>query len=138
MTATGSCNCEGVHFEIRTQPDYIYVCHCSICRAWTGNNGVAVVVIPTADFKWIKGEDLIRTWRKPGYDWLSSFCTVCGSALPGPNGPDTMFIPAGLIKSGGDLLKIGDHIFVDSRASWDVIGDDGCQHPGAYGANIAE
>jgi hypothetical protein len=45
-----------------------------------------------------------------------------------------MFIPAGLIAEGGDDLAVAHHIFVESKAAWDQIGDAGKQHPGAFGA----
>jgi len=43
-----------------------------------------------------------------------------------------MFVPAGTIKDGGEFLAITDHIWVDSKANWDQIGDSGRRHPGAF------
>jgi hypothetical protein len=43
-----------------------------------------------------------------------------------------MFVPAGLITDGGDSLKVKHHIWVDSKAVWDVIGDSGRQHREAF------
>lgn len=126
--ARGGCNCGAVAWEVDGALGDIYVCHCSICRAWTGTNGVAVLVVPKAAFRWTCGEDKVRGWRKPGADWASSFCPECGSALPGENDEARTFIPAGAIREGGEGLVVANHIFVDSRASWDVIGDAGRQH----------
>ncbi len=86
------------------------------------------------DFRWIVGEDVISTWKKPGHDWQMWFCSVCGSQLPGQNSPTTTFIPAGSIVSGGEHLKVVHHIWVGSKASWDVIGDTGRQHHEAFEA----
>ncbi|MEE2929841.1 MAG: GFA family protein [Pseudomonadota bacterium] len=127
---TGSCNCGGVAFEIDAETDSIYCCHCSICQKWSGARGVAVIVFPTSAFKWIKGGSLITHWKKPDADWESWFCSTCGSPLPGKNGEESMFAPAGLITSGGENLNVAHHIFVGSKAHWDVIGDDGQQHDG--------
>lgn len=126
----GGCNCGAVAWEVAGAPRDVYVCHCSICRRWTGANGVAVVVVPKAAFRWLRGADLVRSWRKPGADWASSFCSTCGSVLPGENDATRMFVPAGAIAEGAEGLAVAHHIFVASRAPWDVIGDDRRQHAG--------
>ncbi len=132
--AKGVCNCGAVAFEIDVPLADVYVCHCSICRRYSGAHGVAVVVVPNAAFRWVRGADQIRLWDKPDADWQAHFCGTCGSALPGPNDPERMFVPAGLIAEGGDDLAVAHHIFVESKAAWDQIGDAGKQHPGAFGS----
>jgi hypothetical protein len=129
---TGECNCGQVRFGINTEPSGVYVCHCSICRRFTGTNGNAVLVVGNDEFEWIEGEEYISTWKKPGHDWQIWFCRVCGSQLPGENSATTMFVPAGSITSGGERLKVIHHIWVDSRAPWDEIGDAGRQHREAF------
>jgi hypothetical protein len=124
----GECNCGAVRFEADFTPEGIYVCHCSICRRFTGTNGNAVVVVNSRDFRWTSGEVLISTWKKPGQDWQMWFCSVCGSQLPGENSESTTFIPAGSITSGDEDLQVIHHIWVGSKASWDEIGDAGRQH----------
>ncbi|WCL54738.1 GFA family protein [Gimibacter soli] len=131
-TAKGYCNCGAVAFEIEGAIRDIYMCHCSICRRWTGHAGVAVVVVPKATFRWVRGQDQIGSWSKPDADWQSSFCKTCGSALPGTNDPSTVFIPAGLIAGGAEKLKVAHHIWVGSKAPWDEINDEAKQHPEAF------
>jgi hypothetical protein len=127
--ATGNCNCGAVQFEIDAELSGVYVCHCSICRRSTGSNGIAVVVVPNEQLRWVRGEEHIATWNKPGTDWHTWFCSVCGSPVPGMNNPGTMFVPAGSITDGGDALKVIHHVWVASKAPWDQIGDTGQQHP---------
>ncbi|KZN61729.1 GFA family protein [Pseudoalteromonas luteoviolacea] len=125
----GSCNCKAVRFEFKVNSNAIYVCHCSICRRATGANGVAVMIASKADFKWSSGMDHIKTWQKPEHDWVCSFCTACGSSLPGENDEQRMYIPAGLISN--EYLQgssVTHHLWVESKACWDKIGDDGKQH----------
>ncbi|MHA7817838.1 MAG: GFA family protein [Pseudohaliea sp.] len=98
-------------------------------RAECGN---AIVIVSSDGFRWTSGEDLISTWKKPGHDWQMWFCSVCGSQLPGENSASTTFIPAGSITAGDEGLKVIHHIWVDSKASWDEIGDAGRQHPEAF------
>jgi hypothetical protein len=123
-----------VAFEIDADLSGIYFCHCSICRRATGSNGIAVVVVDNDAFRWTRGEEQIATWRKPGAGWQFWFCRTCGSSLPGANDPSRMFVPAGLIAEGGEELRVRHHIWVDSKAGWDEIGDAGHQHAEAIGS----
>jgi len=119
--ALGRCNCGAVRFEIRCPIADIYMCHCSICRAYSGSSNFAVVVIPKEEFTWTQGVDHVRSWKKPGHDWESHFCSTCGSSLPGDNDAKSFFIPAGLIFQGGENLRVTGHVCTDSKASWEVI-----------------
>lgn len=130
--ALGECNCGSIRFEISANLSDVFVCHCSICRRATGSNGIAVVVIENSDFRWIRGEDQVTSWEKPDADWQISFCRICGSPVPGTNDESRMFVPAGLITDGGDFLTVKHHIWVDSKAVWDEIGDSGRQHRKAF------
>jgi len=124
----GQCNCGAVQFSIDAEVSDVYVCHCSICRRFTGANGVAVVVVPNKNLKFVAGREQVVSWKKPDGDWECAFCRVCGSPVPGVNSPSTMFVPAGALSTGTESLKVVHHIWVGSKASWDVIGDVGQQH----------
>lgn len=130
--ASGACNCGAVAFEIIGDLSGVFVCHCSICRRATGSNGIAVAVVDNDAFRWIRGEDHIATWKKPDANWQMWFCPTCGSPVPGINDETRMFVPAGLIRDGGESLKVIHHIWVDSKAAWDEIGDSGKQHREAF------
>ena len=130
--ALGECNCGAVAFEIRAELSQNFICHCSICRRCTGSNGIAVVLIENDAFRWMRGEEKIATWRKPDADWQTWFCQDCGSPVPGANDESRMFVPAGLIFEGGEKLKVAHHVWVDSKAAWDAIGDAGRQHAEAF------
>lgn len=132
----GGCNCGAVRFEVSAQVRDVYMCHCSICRRFTGAAAIAVIVVANEDFHWCAGEDQISHWSKPGADWESWFCKTCGSALPGANDPERMFVPAGLITSGGEDLKVAHHIYVGSKAEWDEIGGAAVLHPEAFGSGV--
>lgn len=124
---TGGCLCEAVRFEIDEPAAGIYVCHCSLCRRSTGANGIAVVIVPNERFRWLSGEDAIVAWTRPGTQWETFFCRTCGSKVPGRNDEARMFVPAGILDDAG-AMKVIHHLFVGSKAPWDVIGDAGAQH----------
>lgn len=130
--ALGECNCGSVAFEISSDLSGVFVCHCSICRRSTGSNGIAVVIVNSDAFRWIRGEELITCWKKPDADWQTWFCRTCGSPVPGINDESRMFVPAGTISEGGESLRVIHHIWVDSKAVWDEIGDAGRQHLKAF------
>ncbi|QFU24082.1 GFA family protein [Shewanella eurypsychrophilus] len=134
----GKCNCGEVVFELTSEIKDVYFCHCSICRGSTGANGIAVVVTDNENFRWVQGEESIKTWTKPNHDWQTSFCTQCGSSLPGKNDDARMYIPAGLLSNDTDTdnLKVAHHIWVDSKANWDEIAGGGIQHPEAFGSYV--
>jgi hypothetical protein len=132
MGARGACNCGSVAFEIDADVTDVFVCHCSICRRLTGANGIAVVLSDNSAFRWLRGAENIATWKKPDADWQAWFCRVCGSTLPGANDGSRMFIPAGLISEGGEKLRVAHHIWIDSKAAWDEIGDHGKRHREAF------
>lgn len=126
------CNCGSVEFEIKAPVSAVNVCHCSICRRFTGGNGIAVVIVKTGDFKWLRGRENIRVWKKPDADWEANFCSTCGSTLPGKNDDEHMFVPAGMLPDDIGSLQVEHHIFVGSKAGWDEIGDAGKQHEGPF------
>jgi hypothetical protein len=130
--AKGACNCGAVGFTVDENLSDVFICHCSICRRYTGSNGIAVVVIENERFRWTHGVENISTWKKPHADWQSSFCSICGSPLPVANDSVRTAIPVGLISEGGEALRVVHHIWVDSKAGWDEIGDTGKQHPEAF------
>lgn len=130
--ASGECNCGAVGFEIEQQTNDVFVCHCSICRRSSGSNGIAVIVVANDAFHWTRGTEAIRTWQKPDAEWQTWFCGQCGSPLPSRNDESRMFIPAGLLTVGAESLTVKHHIYVDSKAAWDEIGDNGQRHENAF------
>ena len=96
------------------------MCHCSQCRKVSGAASNAVIVVPEGDLKWLRGEDLRQVYAKPT-GWRTTFCRTCGSSVPQllPTG-GAYWVPAGVLDDDPGL-RVGGHIFVASRASWDEI-----------------
>jgi hypothetical protein len=71
-------------------------------------------------------------------NWLPDigqfFCGSCGSHLPDPN-PDksTFWVPTGLLEQRDHGTKIGAHVFVDSKASWDLLEESAVQYLEGFG-----
>jgi hypothetical protein len=133
----GECNCGAVVYKVDAEISDVFICHCSICRKSTGSGGIAVSIVGRDKFTWIRDQDKITYWSKPRHDWHSYFCSVCGSALPGENDESNIYIPVGTITAGHEKLKVAHHMYVDSKASWEIIGDSGVQHPEGFGSGKA-
>jgi hypothetical protein len=134
----GECNCGSITFEIDAHISDVFICHCSICSKSSGTGGVAVVIVGNGNFNWTRGRDQLSFWSKPEHDWHNYFCNVCGSSMPGENDGDQMYIPVGTLTSGHENLKVAHHLHVNSKASWEKIGDLGKQHPEGYKAGVSQ
>ena len=119
----GSCLCGGAQFEIDGEITLMANCHCSMCRKHHGAAFATYVGVDTADFRWVKGEDLlVRYQSSPGH--TRGFCRVCGSSLPVPDpGATNFYLPAGTLDDDPGVRPAA-HIFVASKAPWCEISDD--------------
>jgi hypothetical protein len=120
----GECLCGEVQFALSGQLPDLYQCHCSLCRKVSGSSSNAAFVIELEQLSWIEGEELVQKYESDtGYK--SHFCLRCGSPLPNLTANDSAWwVPVGLLKAG-EGLQIGAHLFVGSRAPWDVVVDSG-------------
>jgi hypothetical protein len=74
----GGCLCGKVRFTARNVPQKIGVCHCQMCRRWTGS-ALVEVSLPLADVDW-QGETHIARYRSSA--WAErGFCANCGTGL---------------------------------------------------------
>ena len=76
--ATGRCLCGAVHFVARNVPTTYGICHCEMCRRWTGS-ALLEVSIASDDLVW-HGVDHIATCATS--DWAErAWCQGCGTGL---------------------------------------------------------
>jgi hypothetical protein len=124
-TVRGTCLCGGVRFELDLPFLRANHCHCSRCRKHSGTFGLTQGRVPREAFRLVAGEELIRVYRPDG-GAVKAFCAECGSSLFGGNWPDGPEISIRLGSLDGDPeIRPQYHSFVDSRADWDEIPDDG-------------
>ena len=122
----GSCLCGGVRFEL-TQPfRRASHCHCSRCRKHSGTFGETQGRVPREGFRLLGGEELIRVWRPADGGAAKAFCVACGSSLFGGDWPDGDEVSVRLGSLDDDpVIRPQFHTFVDSRAPWETLPDDG-------------
>lgn len=120
QTTAGSCLCGTVTFQISGEFESFFLCHCKRCRKGTGSAHAANLFSSTATVNWLSGHDSIQTYQIPETRHAKSFCTKCGSALPGVQLKGALVVvPAGSIDSAIHVRPTA-HICVASRAEWDT------------------
>jgi hypothetical protein len=123
----GSCLCGRIEFQIAGHLPKLYQCHCLLCRKQGGSSSNSAIMVDAVSFRWISGETYISSYVKPT-GFRSDFCSQCGSPVPNPLRATRYFwVPVGLLDDDVDL-KIGVHLFVSSKASWDEIPLSGAQY----------
>ena len=122
----GNCLCGAVEFELSGEIPKLYQCHCSLCRKVTGSSANAALIIPVRQFEWLRGHDQISEYESET-GFKSYFCRACGSPLPNPTRENrAWWVPAGLLEDSSGL-ELAAHLYVGSRASWDIIAGSSLQ-----------
>lgn len=125
-TSGGRCLCGDVAYEVTAAPLRFMYCHCSRCRLARGAAHAANLFYPIDGFRWLRGAQHVREYRLPGAQhFATAFCGRCGSSLPRVvRERGVAVVPAGSL-DGDPGLRAQAHIYVGSRASWDVPAADG-------------
>lgn len=116
MAMTGKCVCGAVSYTVKKDVHEVGVCHCGMCRAWSG--GVFIGLAAKKDEAEVKGEDNLTIFTSS--PWAErAFCSKCGSSMfyrvtaPGPMNGDFHF-GAGTLDDWGDA-KLSEEIFIDRK-----------------------
>lgn len=126
---TGSCLCGSVTYEIDGELGNIILCHCSRCRKVNGSAFGAVSPIASANFRVVKGEDVLRSFSVDGVHRF--FCSTCASPIVSRRDamPHIVRVRIGSLDTPIDM-PIAAHIFTGSKAEWYEILDDHPQYEG--------
>ena len=131
----GSCLCAAVRYELAEAPKWAHACHCSRCRKVGGAPFAADAFVPLESFAYVAGEEHLGFYQPPAAErFVHTFCTVCGATLPSRQVEGgIVVVPLGSLDDDPGLGPKA-HIWVDSKAPWDVITDDLPQHPERLGS----
>jgi len=119
MSISGECFCGSVSYRISGKLRDARSCHCSRCRKAFSSQASTYALVNPDEFKWVSGENLLSTYLNEdnvGYQ----FCSQCGSTLCGLFKGTVHGVTLGCV-DGDPNIQIGHHIFVGSKASWEVI-----------------
>lgn len=117
---SGACLCGAVKFSVTTGNSEVGVCHCSMCRTWSG--GAVFALDEISDLK-ITGEDNLAVYKSS--DWAERcFCKTCGSNLFWRSEQfGHTAIMAGAIEDQS-ALKFTSEIFIDSKPEYYAFSND--------------
>lgn len=119
MPLTGECFCGDVKYEVVGPLVDPLACHCSRCRKAFSSQSSNYARVGPGEFRWTAGEGKLTSYvGKHGFGLL--FCRTCGSTLCGTFDNSVHGIALGCLNDDPELEEIH-HIFVDSRASWEVM-----------------
>ena len=126
MLITGECFCGDIKYQLGGKLHDARSCHCSRCRKAFSSQASAYAVIEPSEFQWVCGEELLTSYVGQ-HGFGLQFCRQCGSTLTGIFEGIVHGVTLGCVNGDPDV-KIARHIFVGSKASWEVIADDAPQY----------
>lgn len=109
----GQCLCGAITVQTGRR-DRIDVCHCGMCRQWSGGPMLAVHCGKDSQ---ITGLEHVRVYASS--DWAErGFCDTCGTHLFYKlKGTDEYVFTAGLFQQGADFA-MGSQIFIDKKPGY--------------------
>jgi hypothetical protein len=120
----GACLCGKIAYEVERGGHTGYFCHCSRCRKARAAAHASNMFVPATRFRWVRGEDERRSFKVPdAARFTVVFCGTCGSGAPNVQ-PERAMVPASTLDGDPGFSALS-HIFVGSKAAWDVLPDDG-------------
>ena len=125
----GECFCGAIAYRVDGDLIEPRCCHCSRCRKAFGGTGSAYAEVVADEFTWVRGESAVRTYGDTERRALG-FCAQCGSTLCAYVAGRVHGITLGTLNRTPPLT-ITRHVFVASKASWDVIGGSAPQFAAA-------
>jgi hypothetical protein len=125
---TGRCLCGGVRFELGERPATAGYCHCTRCQRRTGTAASPSARVDGSTFRYLHGEELVKTWRHPDGGFEKAFCRECGAHLfsRNPDNPAEMGIRMSAFEQDPGVRPAW-RAFVAYAAPWEPIPDDGLE-----------
>lgn len=114
----GSCLCSSITVSAPTETE-IGVCHCSMCRRWSGGPMLAVHCGSGVAFS---GQQPPATYRS--FEWAErGFCPTCGTHLfYHLLLSDEYILPAGLFQE--QSFEVANQIFIDEKPEYYELAND--------------
>ncbi|MGY8863694.1 MAG: GFA family protein [Pseudomonadales bacterium] len=119
MKIIGECFCGKVKYQVDGRLRDARSCHCSRCRKAFSSQASAYALVDPLKFKWLSGKDILTSYI--GSHGLGlQFCSQCGSTLCGILDGVVHGVTLGCV-NGNPEIEIGKHIYVGSKAQWEII-----------------
>ena len=119
MAIDGECFCGAIKYAVNSPLRDARSCHCSRCRKAFSSQASAYALVDPEEFEWTSGEERLTTYQS-GNGFGLQFCSRCGSTLCGIYKGVIHGVSLGCV-NGDPKVEIGRHIYVGSKAAWEVI-----------------
>ena len=119
MIRHGECFCGEITYRVNGRLRDARSCHCSRCRKAFSSQASAYAEVAPNTFEWLSGHDLLTTYEST-HGFGLQFCSKCGSTLCGIFNGVVHGVTLGCVNGDADI-EIGMHIFVGSKAAWEMI-----------------
>lgn len=83
-------------------------------------------MVQSEEFEWLSGQDLLTSYIGE-HGFGVQFCKICGSTLCTVHNGDVYQVTLGCV-NGDPEIEIGVHIYVGSKASWEVVPESVIQY----------
>ena len=113
---TGGCLCGAVRFTAWLEGTHFGVCHCEMCRKWTGS-ALMGITVPVENVVWHGKEHIAK---RQSSAWAErAWCRECGSGLyyrVTVEGPmfGTVELPVGILDDANGLM-MANEIYIDHK-----------------------
>jgi hypothetical protein len=115
----GECFCGKVKYQVDGRLRDARSCHCSRCRKAFSSQASAYALVDPSKFKWLSGKDILTSYIG-SHGFGLQFCSQCGSTLCGILNGVVHGVTLGCV-NGDPEIEIGKHIYVGSKAKWEII-----------------
>lgn len=119
MKITGECFCGEVKYQVNGRLRDARSCHCSRCRKAFSAQASAYALVNPEEFNWLSGKDLLTSYVGE-HGFGLQFCSQCGSTLCGIFKSVVHGVTLGCVNGDPDI-EIGQHIYVGSKAKWELM-----------------
>ena len=119
IPVTGECFCGAIKYRVDGKLRDAKSCHCSRCRKAFNAQASASALVDPAEFSWLAGESLLTSYLVD-HGYGLQFCKTCGSTLCTIFNGEVFQVVLGCVNGAPDV-EIGQHIYVGSKANWEVI-----------------
>ncbi|MDA3906559.1 MAG: GFA family protein [Bacteroidales bacterium] len=131
---TGGCFCGLIKYKIEGKLRDARSCHCPDCRKAFSAQASAYALVNPDEFSWVSGKTLLTIYKSKKGEGLQ-FCSICGSTLTGTLDGNIHGVTLGCVNDDPDI-EIGMHIYVGSKANWEIIPDGVIKYQEAPPENI--
>ncbi|MDP2572468.1 GFA family protein [Vibrio penaeicida] len=121
MSITGECFCGDIKYKINGTLHDARSCHCSRCRKAFSAQASAYALVKEGEFEWLSGEEKLTSYVGE-HGFGLQFCSKCGSTLTGVFNGEVHGVTLGCI-NGDPEISLSRHIYVGSKATWELIAD---------------